>query len=230
MRPWGFESPLSQKPSPRGATSQHRTSPVMKTEFVDVSETRKNLVVEIDSSTVDAEIDRVARDYSKAARIPGLPPGQGAGAGRQAAVPQPDSARRRARAGAARRGRRAARARRRAARHARHPRRRRRRRPAAEVHGHVRHGAELRAAAVHARCSCAGRRPTLQEGAVDETLQALRERAARLRGGRGAAGRARRHRGRRPRARGRRRRRRTRTRTSPSRSAPPPIRRASTTR
>src|SRR5215208_3291370 len=48
----------------------------MKTEFVDVSETRKNLVVEIDSSIVDAEIDRVARDYSKAARIPGFRPGK----------------------------------------------------------------------------------------------------------------------------------------------------------
>jgi len=48
----------------------------MKTEFVDVSETRKNLVVEIDSSTVDAEIDRVARDYGKAARIPGFRPGK----------------------------------------------------------------------------------------------------------------------------------------------------------
>jgi trigger factor len=48
----------------------------MKTEFVDVSDTRKNLVVEIESSTVDAEIDRVARDYSKAARIPGFRPGK----------------------------------------------------------------------------------------------------------------------------------------------------------
>jgi trigger factor len=48
----------------------------MKTEFVDVSETRKNLVVEIESSTVDAEIDRVARDYTKAARIPGFRPGK----------------------------------------------------------------------------------------------------------------------------------------------------------
>jgi trigger factor len=48
----------------------------MKTEFVDVSETRKNLVVEIDSGTVDAEIDRVARDYTKAARIPGFRPGK----------------------------------------------------------------------------------------------------------------------------------------------------------
>jgi trigger factor len=48
----------------------------MKTEFVDVSETRKNLVVEIESNVVDAEIDRVARDYSKAARIPGFRPGK----------------------------------------------------------------------------------------------------------------------------------------------------------
>jgi trigger factor len=48
----------------------------MKTEFVDVNETRKNLVVEIDSTVVDAEIDRVAKDYSKAARIPGFRPGK----------------------------------------------------------------------------------------------------------------------------------------------------------
>jgi trigger factor len=48
----------------------------MKKEFIDVSETRKNLVVEIDSAVVDAEIDKVARDYSKAARIPGFRPGK----------------------------------------------------------------------------------------------------------------------------------------------------------
>jgi trigger factor len=48
----------------------------MKTEFVDVSETRKNLTVEIPSSDVDAEIDRVARKYSHAARIPGFRPGK----------------------------------------------------------------------------------------------------------------------------------------------------------
>ena len=46
----------------------------MKTEFIDVSDTRKNLVVEIPSTVVDAEIDKVARDYSKAARIPGSGP------------------------------------------------------------------------------------------------------------------------------------------------------------
>ena len=48
----------------------------MKTEFVDVNETRKNLVVEIDSTTVDAGIDKIARDYGKAARIPGFRPGK----------------------------------------------------------------------------------------------------------------------------------------------------------
>ena len=48
----------------------------MKTEFIDVSETQKNLVVEIPSTIVDAEIDKVSRDYSKAARIPGVRPGK----------------------------------------------------------------------------------------------------------------------------------------------------------
>ena len=37
----------------------------MKTELVDVNETRRNLVVEIPSEVVDAEIDRVAREYSR---------------------------------------------------------------------------------------------------------------------------------------------------------------------
>jgi trigger factor len=48
----------------------------MKTEFVDVNETRKNLMVEIDSDVVDQEIDKVARDYGKAAKIPGFRPGK----------------------------------------------------------------------------------------------------------------------------------------------------------
>jgi trigger factor len=48
----------------------------MKTEFIDVSDTKKNLVVEIPSNVVDAEIDKVSRDYSKAARIPGFRPGK----------------------------------------------------------------------------------------------------------------------------------------------------------
>jgi trigger factor len=48
----------------------------MKTEFIDVSNTKKNLVVEIPSTVVDAEIDKVSRDYSRAARIPGFRPGK----------------------------------------------------------------------------------------------------------------------------------------------------------
>jgi trigger factor len=48
----------------------------MKTEFIDLSDTRKNLVVEIPSTVVDAEIDKIAKDYSKAARIPGFRPGK----------------------------------------------------------------------------------------------------------------------------------------------------------
>src|SRR5688500_13363289 len=48
----------------------------MKTDLVDVNDTRKNLRVEIPSTVVDAEIDRIARDYSRKARIPGFRPGK----------------------------------------------------------------------------------------------------------------------------------------------------------
>jgi trigger factor len=48
----------------------------MKTEFADINETRKNVRVEIPSAVVDAEIDRIAKDYSKKARIPGFRPGK----------------------------------------------------------------------------------------------------------------------------------------------------------
>jgi len=48
----------------------------MKTDLVDVSETRKDLRVEIPSEIVDAEISRVAQDYSRRARIPGFRPGK----------------------------------------------------------------------------------------------------------------------------------------------------------
>src|ERR1700716_3420637 len=48
----------------------------MKTEFVDVNETRKNVRVEIPTDVVNAEIDRIARDYSRKARIPGFRPGK----------------------------------------------------------------------------------------------------------------------------------------------------------
>jgi len=48
----------------------------MKTDLVDVNETRKNLKVEIPQDVVDAEIDRIARDYSRKARVPGFRPGK----------------------------------------------------------------------------------------------------------------------------------------------------------
>jgi trigger factor len=48
----------------------------MKTEFVDVNETRKNLMVEIPTDVVDAEIQRVSTKYGKTARIPGFRPGK----------------------------------------------------------------------------------------------------------------------------------------------------------
>jgi trigger factor len=48
----------------------------MKTEFTDVSETRKHLTFEIPPDVVDAEIDRVAKGYSRSARVPGFRQGK----------------------------------------------------------------------------------------------------------------------------------------------------------
>src|SRR5688572_32003818 len=48
----------------------------MKTEFTDVSETQKTLTIEIPSEIVDAEINRVAKGYSKQAKLPGFRPGK----------------------------------------------------------------------------------------------------------------------------------------------------------
>jgi trigger factor len=48
----------------------------MKTEFTEVSETRKHLSFEIPPDVVDAEITRVAKGYSKNARVPGFRPGK----------------------------------------------------------------------------------------------------------------------------------------------------------
>src|SRR5712671_3052373 len=48
----------------------------MKTDLVDVNETRKNLRVEIPSDVVDAEIARIAQTYSRRAKIPGFRPGK----------------------------------------------------------------------------------------------------------------------------------------------------------
>jgi trigger factor len=48
----------------------------MKTDLIDLNDTRKQLHVEIPSEVVDAEIERVARNYSRRARIPGFRPGK----------------------------------------------------------------------------------------------------------------------------------------------------------
>jgi len=48
----------------------------MKTEFADVNATRKTVRVEIPTDVVSSEIDRVARDYSRKARVPGFRPGK----------------------------------------------------------------------------------------------------------------------------------------------------------
>ena len=48
----------------------------MKTEFTDVSETQKTLAIEIPLDVVDAEINRVARGYTKQVRLPGFRPGK----------------------------------------------------------------------------------------------------------------------------------------------------------
>src|SRR6478672_6912709 len=48
----------------------------MKAEFTDVNETQKSLKVEIPTDIVNEGIDRIARDYSRKARVPGFRPGK----------------------------------------------------------------------------------------------------------------------------------------------------------
>ena len=48
----------------------------MKTEFTEVSETRKHLAFEVPPDVVDDAIDRVARGYSRSAKVPGFRPGK----------------------------------------------------------------------------------------------------------------------------------------------------------
>ncbi len=49
---------------------------MIKNELVEVNETRRRLAVEIPTSEVEAAIDRVTRDYTKSARLPGFRPGK----------------------------------------------------------------------------------------------------------------------------------------------------------
>ena len=48
----------------------------MKTEFTDLSETRKNLAVEVPSVDVDREIERLSQRYRRSVKIPGFRPGK----------------------------------------------------------------------------------------------------------------------------------------------------------
>ncbi|HJO17181.1 MAG: trigger factor [Dehalococcoidia bacterium] len=48
----------------------------MKTEFTDISDTQKKIAIEIPGEVVDAKIDRVTRDFSRSAKIPGFRPGK----------------------------------------------------------------------------------------------------------------------------------------------------------
>ena len=48
----------------------------MKTELTDISETQKAVSIEIPTEIVDAEINRVARGYTRQARLPGFRPGK----------------------------------------------------------------------------------------------------------------------------------------------------------
>src|SRR6185295_3651001 len=47
----------------------------MKTEFVDVSPTRKEIKIEIDPATVRQTYDRISDQYAKQAKVPGFRPG-----------------------------------------------------------------------------------------------------------------------------------------------------------
>jgi trigger factor len=48
----------------------------MKVEFADVSETRKRLTIEIPSDTVEAEVDRLVARLGRSAKVPGFRPGK----------------------------------------------------------------------------------------------------------------------------------------------------------
>jgi len=48
----------------------------MKVEFTDVSETQKSVAVEIPTEVVGGEIERVAKQYARSARLPGFRPGK----------------------------------------------------------------------------------------------------------------------------------------------------------
>jgi trigger factor len=48
----------------------------MKTDLIDVSETKKSLVIEVPSDEVDAEVARITRDLGRTVKVPGFRPGK----------------------------------------------------------------------------------------------------------------------------------------------------------
>src|SRR5919198_438696 len=48
----------------------------MKAELIDVSETKKNLDIEIPQEVVDEEIAHIAQEFARRARVPGFRPGK----------------------------------------------------------------------------------------------------------------------------------------------------------
>src|SRR5437870_7733571 len=48
----------------------------MKAELIDVSECKKNLEIEIPQEDVDAEINHIAQELARKARVPGFRPGK----------------------------------------------------------------------------------------------------------------------------------------------------------
>jgi trigger factor len=47
----------------------------MKTELIDVSPTRKEIKIEIEPAEIRDAYDRISREYSKGAKVPGFRPG-----------------------------------------------------------------------------------------------------------------------------------------------------------
>jgi trigger factor len=60
---------------PLDVEASQRAQRLMKTEFVDVSPTRKEIKIEIDTATVRQAYDRISDRYAKQASVPGFRPG-----------------------------------------------------------------------------------------------------------------------------------------------------------
>ena len=53
----------------------HKRTKHMKTELTDVSQTRKEITIEIEPALIRSTYDRISDDYAKAAKVPGFRPG-----------------------------------------------------------------------------------------------------------------------------------------------------------